>query len=120
MNKIYLSWEDFGIMVDNLVKKIKKSRLKFDGVYGIPRGGLIIAVCLAHKLNIPLLYVTPSPDDLVVDDISDTGKTLYSYDYKKTACLFTTPWTKTEPDFWVGEKLKKKDWIVFPWEEECS
>ena len=54
MNKIYLSWEEFGIMVDKLVELIKKSRIKFDGVCGIPRGGVILAICLAHKLTLPL------------------------------------------------------------------
>ena len=54
MNKIYIDWENFGIMMDELYEIIKISNIKFDGIYGIPRGGLPIAVALSHKLNLPL------------------------------------------------------------------
>ena len=120
MNKIYLDWEEFGIMVDKLAELIKKSKFKFDCVYGIPRGGIILAVCLAHKLNLPILTrpLRPTEDSLVADDISDTGLTLEGYKYKKSACLYTTNWTKVQPDFALKLKQSKEDWIVFPWEEK--
>lgn len=114
MNKIYIDWEDFGLLIDQLAKKIKG---KFDGIYGIPRGGLMIAVPLSHKLKLPLLLY-PTKNSLVVDDISDTGKTLKRYEYKKIACLFSTDWTETKPDWYTSVKLSKKDWIVFPWENK--
>ena len=115
MKKIYLDYEDYGIALSNLVKQIKRSRLKFNGVYGVPRGGAAIALHMSHNLNIPVLLY-PTKDSLVVDDISDTGKTLMSHKNKKIATLYTTPWTKTKPDFSVLKKLEKDSWIIFPWE----
>ena len=117
MNKIYLSWIEFGLMIKDLTNRIKKSRFKFDGVYGIPRGGIILAICLSHSLKLPLLLDNRTPETLIVDDISDTGETLKFYkDSKKTACLYKTLWTKVVPDWNCEMKLNKNDWIVFPWE----
>ena len=57
------------------VKDLNMNLLKFQ-VYGIPRGGLIVAVLVSHKLGIPL--ITSLRDMygkkfLVVDDIVDTA-----------------------------------------------
>ena len=116
MKKLYISWEQFGMMVEELGNKIKGT---FDGIYGLPRGGLPIAVYMSHKFNIPLLLY-PTENSLVVDDISDTGKTLQSHKNKKIACLFSTDWTETKPDWFVDKKLNKDEWIVYPWEEDME
>lgn len=116
MNKIHLSWETFGLMVINLAEHIKKSQYKFDGVCGVPRGGIILAICLAHKLNLPFCQKC-TRKTLLVDDISDTGKTLRRTNHKKSACLYTTTWTTKQPDFALELKQNKDDWIIFPWEE---
>lgn len=47
------NWKDFDNMIDKIVQYIKKNKLKFDLVIGIPRGGSILSVCLSHKLLIP-------------------------------------------------------------------
>lgn len=117
MQKIHIDWEMFGILVDKLSNKIKRKGLKFDGIYGIPRGGLPIAVCLSHSLNLPLLLY-PTKNSLVIDDISDTGKTLKSFKNRKIACLYSSKWTETNPDYFVLTKEDKDSWIVFPWEVE--
>jgi len=115
MNNITLSWSDFGNLVEKLADKIKKSKEKFDGVYGIPRGGLPLAVILSHKLNIPLV-LEPTENSLIADDTSDTGKTLKKTRHKKIATLFSTAWTSMKPDFFISMKKSKDDWIIFPWE----
>lgn len=113
-NKIYITWAEFGAMANELGEQIKKRRLRFNGIYGIPRGGLPLAVYLSYYLNLPLqLY--PNEKSLVVDDISDTGKTLEKHSNKFIGTLFTTEYTKTKPHCWVDEK-RKNEWIVFPWE----
>ena len=113
--KMYCSWQEFSFAVNELEEKIKKSKYKFDGIYGIPRGGVILAVCLASRLNLPLLMF-PTKNTLVVDDISDTGETLTKFKNKKIITLYSTKWTITKPYWYVFEKTSKKDWIVFPWE----
>src|SRR3989344_5544025 len=112
-NKIILDWSEF----DKLTEQIIKSGAKFDGIYGVPRGGLVLAVYLSHKLNIPLILY-PTLNTLVVDDISDEGKTLSSLKNRKIATLFSTPWTKIKPDWYVKTKSDKNTWIIFPWENQ--
>ncbi|WP_243666043.1 phosphoribosyltransferase [Vulcanisaeta sp. JCM 16159] len=59
---------------------------------------------------------------LVVDDVTDTGKTLavardilrfYGAREVRTATLYVKPWSKIKPDYYVGTTDK---WILFPWE----
>lgn len=114
MKKIKISWDEFGNLVEELMLKIKGD---FDGVYGIPRGGLVVALCISHKLRLPML-VQPTDKTLIVDEISDTGKTLQQYKNQKIACLFSTPWTEVVPNWFVGTKADKNEWLVMPWERE--
>lgn len=113
--KKYLTWNDFEEDINLLTERIKASEFNFDGVYGIPRGGLIIAVCLSHRLGLPLLD-NPTKYTLVVDDISDFGKTLMKYKDNKIVCWVSTPWTKVPATFYCRVKISKKNWIIFPWE----
>ena len=117
MRYVFLKWQDFASMTEDLAGKIKESEEKFDGLYGVPRNGLVIAVCLSHKLSLPI-RMHPTLDSLVVDDISDTGKTLAGMKNRKIATLFNTEWTDVKPNWFVEYKKSKDDWIVFPWEED--
>ena len=54
-----LSWADFDACVQVLTQRY--GGRSFDGVFGIPRGGLCLAVGLSHSLKLPLL---PAPDNL--------------------------------------------------------
>ena len=117
MKKINISWDEVGKMIDKLASEIKKSKIVFDGVFGIPRGGLPLAVILSHQLEIPVLLY-PTKNTLVVDDISDNGFTLQRIKNKKIATLYSTDWTITKPDWFVEKKKSKEDWLVFPWEKK--
>ena len=117
MKEIYISWKFVQDAVDLLTFKIHKNRIAFDGIYAIPRGGLVPGVMLSHTLKLPFL-VSPTKDCLLVDDISDTGNTLKGIKHKKIACIYTSLWTKVKPDFWSNVKDKKDSWIFFPWENE--
>ena len=116
MNYIEFTWKQFNESVEKLTQKIKRSNLIFDGIYGVPRGGLPLAVALSHTLKLPLL-LNPSKDSLVVDDISDNGDTLLHMKNKRIATLVSTEWTISPPDYTDKYKRNRKDWIVFPWEE---
>ncbi len=117
VNKIKITWEKVEELMEKLAEQIKKSELTFDGIYGIPRGGLPIAVSMSHKLKLPVLLY-PTMNSLIVDDISDKGFTLERIKNKKIATLYSTDWTKTKPDWFVEKKEKEEDWIIFPWESE--
>jgi hypoxanthine phosphoribosyltransferase len=71
-NKIYLSWDDVSQLVDTLCEKVITDIPNIDSVFGIARGGLIPAVMVSHKLNLPWSNVM-LPNTLVIDDIADTG-----------------------------------------------
>ena len=51
---------------------------KFKSIFGIPRGGLVLAVKLSHLLDIPLVLNREdiTGHTLIVDDIADSGGTL--------------------------------------------
>ena len=117
MKRTNISWDKATKMIDKLSVKIKKSGIKFDGVFGIPRGGLPLAVMISHRLDIPVLLY-PTKNTLVVDDISDNGFTLQRLKNKKIATLYSTDWTITKPDWFIEKKLSKDDWLVFPWEKK--
>jgi uncharacterized protein len=118
IKEIYLSWKEFDCMCKKLTKVIKNEmeEYNFDGIYGLPGGGLPLAVCLSHSLNLPLLMY-PTENTLVVDDISDTGKTLKSHVNKKIATLYSSNWTIVKPNWYVKMKKNKNSWIMFPWEK---
>jgi len=123
--KVFYNWEDIDGRVNDLCQRLKHE--SFEAVYGVPRGGLIVAVLVSHKLGIPL--ITSLRDMygkkfLVVDDIADTGRTLEKMKKLEVcngATFATLDYHKQSsvvPDHWISEKGDK--WIVYPWEREDS
>ncbi len=112
------TWEEFDDDCLTIFNWIQLKKLTFKNVYGLPRGGLPLAVKLSHLLEIPLTLDRITENTLVVDDISDTGNTLFSI--KKTfpditiITLFYHEDTKVVPSFTLREKTDK--WIIYPWE----
>ena len=109
----YFTWNEFDKNVEQIAKKCKF--LKFSGIYGIPRGGLCLAVALSHKLKIKLIS-EPIKNSLIVDDIYETGITLNAFKNIEGAMFFVL-FSKTKPIWWNTINLSNKnEWIVFPWE----
>jgi hypoxanthine phosphoribosyltransferase len=116
-NKVYLSWDDINILVEDLANTIAASGAEIKSITGIQRGGLIPAVMISHKLHIP--YVSRiNKDTLVVDDICDTGETLKNTIGMYTATLHYKPTAIFTPDFYSKEV--GTEWIVYPWERNDS
>lgn len=116
------SWAYFQYDCEQLAKKLKPIKFNFNNIYGVPRGGLIVAVQLSHLLNLPVILDPKkiSKNTLIVDDISDTGDTLkrllrkIKYKHWGIATLWVHPLTKVYPSYFVREK--NKEWVVMPWE----
>ena len=72
----YFTWNEFDNGVDYIANQYKKKKLT--GIYGVPRGGLCLAVALSHKLNLQLLE-KPLKNSLIVDDVYETGITLSNF-----------------------------------------
>lgn len=116
-HKVYVSWDDINILVEDLCNTIATSGAEIKSITGIKRGGLIPAVMISHKLNIP--YVDRiNKDTLVVDDICDTGETLKNSIAMYTATLHYKPTAGFTPDFYAKEV--GTEWIIYPWERKDS
>ena len=116
-NKVFVYWDDITILVSDLCNTIVTSGIQIKSITGIERGGLIPAVMISHKLNIP--YVTKiNKDTLVIDDICDSGETLKGIVAGFTATLHYKPTAIFTPDFYSKEV--GTEWIVYPWERNDS
>jgi hypoxanthine phosphoribosyltransferase len=116
-NKVFMYWDDISILVEELCNTIAMSGVQIKSITGIERGGLIPAVMISHKLNIP--YVTKiNKDTLVVDDICDSGETLKNIVAGYTATLHYKKTASFTPDFYSKEV--GDEWIVYPWERTDS
>ena len=113
----YFTWNDFDKSVEHIANKCKS--LEFSGIYGIPRGGLCLAVALSHKLKINLIS-EPIKNSLIVDDVYETGITLNTFKDIEGAMFFVL-FSKIKPKWWNTVHIsKEKEWIVFPWENASN
>ena len=113
----YFSWSEFDKSVEYIANKCKF--LEISGIYGIPRGGLCLAVALSHKLKINLIS-QPIKNSLIVDDIYETGITLKTFKNIEGAKFFVL-FSKVSPTWWNSVHISEKnEWIVFPWENPLN
>ena len=113
----YFTWHDFDKSVEHIANKCKF--LDFSGIYGVPRGGLYLAVALSHKLKIELIS-EPIKNSLIVDDVYETGLTLTTFKDIEGAEFFVL-FSKIKPTWWNTVFISKKSqWIVFPWENSLT
>lgn len=123
--KIFLSYGEYGRLLNKLVDILEPHKGQFKYIYGVPRGGAAIALHLSHHLNLSFIDVDirsaiqfiDKRELLIVDDIADTGETLINlvgYEgHVRVATMYWKPHSDFKPDFFVRET---SDWIVFPWE----
>ena len=114
---VYFSWSEFDKSVEYIANKCKF--LEFSGIYGVPRGGLCLAVALSHQLKINLLS-KPIKNALIVDDVYETGITLNALKDIEGAMFFVL-FSKVKPTWWNSVFISEKNkWIVFPWENTLN
>jgi len=113
----YFTWGEFDKSVDQIANKCKFK--EFSGIYGIPRGGLCLAVALSHKLKIELVS-KPIKHSQIVDDVYETGFTLTNFKDIEGAMFFVL-FSKIKPTWWNTVFISKNSqWIVFPWENASN
>lgn len=118
------SYTDFKRDVDIIENEVKQRQWNLEYVYGPPRGGCLLAVFLSHRLNLTYLSTLAKkhiPEKtLIVDDVSDTGKTfknIKNINKYKTAAIFVKSGTIYYPHIYV-KTISKKFWIDYFWEKE--
>jgi uncharacterized protein len=143
------SWDQIYGSLLNLSEAVRKSGFEADLIVGVSRGGWIPARIMSDLLeNLNLVNVTaefyvgiaetkqePSITQpvsasvdgkkvLVVDDLSDTGKSLKlvtshlksrGASEVRIATIYYKPWSITVPDYCEKETRR---WIIFPWEQK--
>jgi hypoxanthine phosphoribosyltransferase len=125
---LYMTWEHFEEAMQSAVAELSKHTLLPDpptGVYGIPRGGLILAVTLSHRLSIPWLP-EPQPGCILVDDVIETGHTMQTlinnlHKQHPGQSLDWAAWV------WISKSLLPRIgyhryvdpniWVCFPWSD---
>src|SRR5258708_1608486 len=143
MEFLKVSWEELAKECIALVDQVRDK--KINAIICISRGGLVQGRILSDILDIPLLNISLTfykdlkkqeepiitqylPEEyknesvLLVDGVSDTGKTFAkAVSYLQTLPIqkiYTlAPYIKSQttfiPDFW---KVKTDKWIIFPYE----
>jgi len=111
---IRLGWNHFDLAVKALSNQFSAS--EYSGVFGVPRGGLCLAVALSHALDLPLLD-NPTQDALIVDDVYETGRTLEALRLQCPDATFAVWVSKCPPQWWLAaEVVDSPEWLLFPWE----
>lgn len=88
---VQVSWDEVNTYLNKVVSVV--SSKDYSGVYGIPRGGSVLAAWLAHKLYKPL-QVIPNSHSIIIDDICNSGDDLniciscYGLNLKNIFCNF--------------------------------
>ena len=109
-----LSWNQFDQAVALLAKRFDQDPIS--GIYGVPRGGLCLAVALSHALQHPLLS-EPRDGALVVDDVYETGRTLRAIHEHVPGARFAVWVSKQPPQWWEAAVVtESSEWLLFPWE----
>ena len=139
-----ITWDDYNELVSSIASQL--GDWEPEAIVGLTRGGLIPAVQSSHMFNVKLYTLNISLRDgkapstkfdwkqmekygriLIVDDINDSGATLFAVHDQfygralqnpKFATLLSKRSSKMSVDY-VGEHInstKESDWIVFPWE----
>ncbi|MHA2386044.1 MAG: phosphoribosyltransferase [Candidatus Thorarchaeota archaeon] len=147
MEYLILTWEDVYNLTLRLSERVVESGFKPDAVVGIARGGWIPARILSDvlyadtlqnirieyysdvgkkgrepKITQPITGSMKGKSILLVDEVADTGDSLYyAIDHVgalgagdvKTAVLHWKPWSRVKPDYYM---VQTESWTVYPWE----
>lgn len=140
-----VSWQEYHSNAQKLAATVLDNTHKVDEIVAISRGGLTLGHLLADLLRIPISTITiqsytnikeqgelkitqelhtpiKGKHILLVDDVSDTGKTLkraleylrsFSPKDVTTLTMFFKPHSIYRPDYYAKQTSK---WILFPYE----
>lgn len=109
-----LTWQQFDLAVSALAERFQDRSIP--GIYGVPRGGLCLAVALSHVLELPLL-MAPESRCLIVDEVFETGQTLAALRQQWPDAAFAVWVSKISPTWWEAvDVTNSQEWLVFPWE----
>lgn len=110
-----VNWSDFDRAVWELTALLKNC--EYAPLYGLPRGGLCLAVALSHSTGREL--ITGPQDGMIwIDDVIETGASLRKIKYKP---LMTIVWFDKNGEHLTDYKVtdaNHSDWLIMPWEDK--
>lgn len=147
MKLLHLTWEDVQRLSERLAEKVRGSGFRPEVVVAIGRGGFVPARILCDLLEVkelasmeveyyrdieergeeprvlhPLNADVENRSVLLVDDVSDSGRSLQlavnqilgrGTKVLRVATLHSKPWSTFQPDFFAEETAS---WVIYPWE----
>lgn len=119
IKSLRLGWSEFDAAVGTIAAAARSEGPS--GVFGVPRGGLPLAVALSHALDIPLAKGIGART-LIVDDVIESGVTLSDFaPYSQFDSQLVWVWVakgcgRREVKFRSVLVVPKRAWVVFPWE----
>lgn len=112
-----VSWEEFRQLCKNVATEIIHRPDFWDvskclAVWGVPRGGVYVALELVHALEAlgrrAVVSYSAADADIIVDDLIDSGATAASFHGRPFYALFDK---RGDEDY-----ARDKEWYTFPWE----
>lgn len=125
-----VSWDDVVIRSRRIADWIEENVGDNVAIYGIPRGGMIVAITVMHQFEakglrarfaVALDHLMPSELHklVVIDEICDSGDTFkvikQLYPMARTATLCHRHRAKFKADYHAYEVMDDR-WLLFPWE----
>ena len=111
VKRVYYDWDDINKLLDIIHEQCKE---EVSYVAGVPRGGTILAILYSHRFDIPYMeYISNHyPHMLILDDISDSGKTFEKLKKEETLkgfseAILSKQRNKKIPFFYLGPE---NDW----------
>lgn len=126
--KLLLNWDAFDEAILGGAHELQTHEWvregRCPGIYGIPRGGLCVAVALSHYLELPML-MAPQVGCIVVDDLIQTGatmrRTLDACNRRGIADRDVVVWAWVTKDRDLASRyyrfIEPRTAPVFPWED---
>lgn len=136
--KEYCTWQEIEVLIEKLVRTMRRSGKKYDVVLAITDGGIIPARLIARELDVnhiqfillrnkklyaqDMVPLLKGRKYLIADDMYDTGNTFNKVFamVKEFDCDFAFLMSryKNSNASLVAKVLNHEKWIVFPWEEK--
>lgn len=101
-NKLFVTPQQVLVQIERMA--VEHSVDSNSLIWGVPRGGVPVALALASFTGARLVG-DPDEADLIVDDIYDSGKTKARFPQQQFEVLFDKRYSP-----WAGQ------WLVMPWE----
>ncbi len=109
---LYYPPSDFDIDCRVLAEKIPLR--EYSGIFGVPKGGVPLALRLSAISGVPVVDHCVDSSILVVDDICDSGATRARYGARDFACIHWAGRSTSAPTWYARQT--NGEWIHYFWE----